>query len=212
MSEIIVFGAGGRTGRAAIAEALRRGHGVTAVVRDPAKYADLAGERVRVVAGDVTDADAVAELAAGHDGAIAAVYDPAAPTADFFTRAVRALRDGLDRAGVRRLVWVGLASVLPTASGVLLMDTAGYPQDYREFYLAHGAGNAVLREAGGGPDWVVLSPAGDFDHAGTRTGVWRRADGDVESRVSYPDFAIALLDELDTPTLHGVHVGIADGR
>ncbi|MEU0937090.1 MULTISPECIES: NAD(P)H-binding protein [unclassified Embleya] len=209
---IIVFGAGGRTGRTAVAEALRRGHRVTAVVRDPAKYADLAGPEVRVVAGDVTDADAVAALAVGHDAAIAAVYDPAAPMGDFFVRAVRALLAGLSRAGVGRLVWVGLASVLPTASGEPLMDTPDYPQEYRAFFLAHGEGNAALRSWDGAPEWVVLSPAGDFDHEGVRTGNCRVAPADAQSRVSYPDFAIALLDEIDAPKLRGVHVGIEDGR
>jgi uncharacterized protein len=219
MSDIIVFGAGGRTGRTAVAEALRRGHRVTAVVRDPAKYPDLAGPDVRVCAGDVTDADAVAELAAGHDAAIAAVFDPAAPIGDFFVRAMRALLDGLARAGVGRLVWVGLASVLPTESGELLMDTPGYPQEYRAFFLAHAEGNATLRAAGVSgaaddvvPEWVVLSPSGDFDHEGARTGYYRAAPADAESRVSYPDFAIALLDEIDAPKLRGVHVGIEDGR
>ncbi|HEX2312530.1 MAG TPA: NAD(P)H-binding protein, partial [Thermomonospora sp.] len=42
MGKIIVFGAGGRAGRAAVAEAVRRGHEVTAVVRDPARHPDLA--------------------------------------------------------------------------------------------------------------------------------------------------------------------------
>jgi putative NADH-flavin reductase len=212
MSDIIVFGAGGRTGRTAVAEALRRGHRVTAVVRDPAKYPDLADSDVRVVAGDVTDADAVAVLAAGHDAAVAAVYDPAAPVGDFFGRAVRALVDGLSRADVGRLVWVGLASVLPTESGELLMDTPGYPQEYRAFFLAHAEGNAALSASQAGPEWVVLSPAGDFDHGGVRTGHHRVAPADAESRISYPDFAIALLDEIDTPKLRGVHVGIEDGR
>ena len=49
MGEIVVFGAGGRAGRAAVAEARGRGHHVTAVVRDPAKYGDLGAEGVRVV-------------------------------------------------------------------------------------------------------------------------------------------------------------------
>ena len=53
MSRIVVFGAGGRAGTRAVAEAAGRGHEVTAVVRDPGKYADLGGDRVAVVAGDV---------------------------------------------------------------------------------------------------------------------------------------------------------------
>ncbi|MGI5273404.1 NAD(P)H-binding protein [Nonomuraea sp. CA-218870] len=55
---IVVFGAGGRAGRQIVAEAHRRGHRVTAVVRDPASHGDLTD--VRVVAGDVTDETGVA--------------------------------------------------------------------------------------------------------------------------------------------------------
>lgn len=52
MSRIIVFGAGGRAGGAALAQARRRGHQVTAVVRDPGKYPGLAADGVAVDAGD----------------------------------------------------------------------------------------------------------------------------------------------------------------
>lgn len=209
MSRIVVFGAGGRAGRAAVAEARRRGHEVTAVVRDPAGHGDLAADGVRLVAGDVTDAGSVAAAAHDHDGAISAVYDAGAPPSVFFTAAAKALVDGLPRAGVGRLVAVGLASILPTASGVLLMDTAGYPQEYRAFYLAHAAGNDVLRAATGALDWLVLSPAGDFDHDGARTGRYRTAPAEAADRVSYADFAIALLDEIDAPEHHRTHVGIS---
>jgi len=133
MSRIVVFGAGGRAGRTAVEEAVRRGHEVTAVVRDPAKYGEPASG-VRVVSGDVLDAGSVAEVAAGHDAAVAGVYDAAADQERFFAGAAQGLSDGLHRARVARLVWVGLASLLPTASGTLLMDTPGYPNEYRSFY------------------------------------------------------------------------------
>ncbi|MFI9122320.1 nitroreductase/quinone reductase family protein [Streptomyces bikiniensis] len=155
-SRIIVFGAGGRVGRAAVAEARRRGHEVTAAGR-----AD----------GKVTDPAAVARLATGHDAAIVAVYDPEVPAHEFFPAVARALAEGLPAAGVKRLVSVGLASVLPTASGDLLMDTPGYPQEWREFRVGHGAGTEALRAAAPDAlDWVVLSPAGDFDHQGEPSG------------------------------------------
>jgi uncharacterized protein len=208
MSRIVVFGAGGRAGRAAVAEARRRGHQVTAVVREPGKYGGLAADGVRLAAGDVTDVDSVARVAERHDAAISAVYDAGAEPAAFFTAAARALIDGLPPAGVGRLLVVGLASVLRNASGVALMDTPGYPQEYRSFYLAHAAGADVLRAANTELDWLVVSPAGDFDHGGVRTGRYRMAAADAESRVTYADLAVALLDEIDTPKHHRMHLGI----
>jgi putative NADH-flavin reductase len=208
MGKIVIFGAGGRAGRAAVAEARRRGHVVTAVVRDPSRHDGLSGDRVSVAAGDVTDVDSVARVAHGHDAAISAVYDAAARPDVFFTGAARALLDGLPRAGVRRLLVVGLASVLADADGVPLMDTPGYPQEYRPFYLAHAAGADVLRASTGTPDWLIVSPAGDFDHGGTRGGSYRTAPATVDSRISYADLAVALLDEIETPKHHRTHIGV----
>ncbi|MET8040680.1 NAD(P)H-binding protein [Micromonospora sp. NPDC005215] len=196
---IVVFGAGGRAGRRAIAEARRRGHQVTAVVRNPAGHSDLAD--VRVVAGDVVDAGSIAQAAAGHDAAISAAVDLSVPPHDFFIASSRALAAGLAKAGVRRLVVVGLASIMPGASGAALMDEPGYPNEYRSFYLGHAAGLDELRTSD--LDWAYLAPAGDFDSDGTRTGQYRLAEhGDPASRISYPDFAIALVDEIEAPRHH----------
>jgi uncharacterized protein len=196
---IVVFGAGGRAGRQAVTEAHRRSHQVTAVVRDPAGHRDLTD--VRVVAGDVTDAASIAQAAAGHDAAISAAVDLTVAPHDFFTASSRALATGLAKAGVRRLVVVGLASILPGASGAPMMDEPGYPNEYRSFYLGHAAGLAELQACD--LDWAYVAPAGDFDHDGVRTGSYRLADhGDPDSRISYPDFAIALLDEIEAPRHH----------
>lgn len=191
MSRIVIFGAGGRAGRTAVAEALTRGHDVTAVVRDVPRY--QSPPDVRVVAGDVLDAAAHAD---GADAVISAVYQNGP---DFFVRAAKSL----STAGAGRIVVVGLASVLPTADGTLLMDTDGYPQEWRDFYLAHAAGVAALDG-----DWVVVSPAGDFDHGGPRLGGYRVMPADAGSRISYADLAIALIDEVEQPRHHREHIGV----
>ncbi|GII56854.1 hypothetical protein Pth03_52430 [Planotetraspora thailandica] len=204
---IVIFGAGGRAGRQAVAEACRRGHQVTAVVRDPARHSDLTD--VKLVAGDVTDELSVEHAAAGHDAAVSAAVDLSVPSHDFFTGSARALTVGLTKAGVRRLVVVGLASILPGASGAPLMDEPGYPNEYRAFYLGHAAGLAEL--VAGDLDWAYVAPAGDFDHEGTRTGRYRIAEhGDPASRISYADFAIALLDEIEAPRHHRATTGVQE--
>ncbi|GAB2451220.1 NAD(P)-dependent oxidoreductase [Streptosporangium sandarakinum] len=205
--DIVIFGAGGRAGRQAVAEGLRRGHRVTAVVRDPARHGDLTG--ARVVAGDVVDEAGVERVAAGHDAAISAAADLAVPPHDFFTSSARALSAGLAKAGVGRLVVVGLASVLPGASGVPLMDEPGYPNEYRAFYLGHAAGLDELRACE--PDWAYVAPAGDFDHGGVPTGRYRVAEhGDAASRITYADFAIALLDEVEAPRTRRAAVSVRE--
>ncbi|MEU8464699.1 NAD(P)H-binding protein [Streptomyces sp. NPDC029003] len=208
MGKIIVFGAGGRAGRAVVGEGVRRGHHVTAAVRDPDAHRDLEGAGVRLVAGDVTDAAAVAELAGGHDAAVMAAYDAGARAEVFFTAAARALVAGLAGAGVGRLVVVGLAAVLETADGAPLMDAPGFPAQHRPFCVAHAAGVGVLRGAAAAPDWVVVSPTGDFDPDGAGSGRYRTGAADAGGRVAYGDFARAVLDEIDEPRHRGTQIGI----
>lgn len=202
MAKIVIFGAGGRAGRRTAAEAARRGHQVTAVVRDPSAHPDLASSGAAVVAGDVTDAASVAAVAAEHDAVIHAAVD--LTDGEFFTAASTALADGLGKAGVRRVVAVGLASIMPGPSGTPMMDEPGYPNEYRSFYLAHAAGLEVLKESG--LEWTYVAPAGDFDHEGERAGAYDvAAHGDATDRISYPDFAIALVDEVE----NGAHARAA---
>ena len=208
MDRFVIFGAGGRAGQQAVAEARRRGHQVTAVVRDPSRYGGLADGGVRITAGDVTDVADVAALAAGHDAAIntAAAIDPET----FFTSTAHALIKGLRQAGVDRLVTVGLASLLPGPDGTRLLDMPGFPAEFRPFCLAHAAGLEALRAEAGTLDWVYVSPAGDFDHEGERTGHYEiREHGDTAARISYADFALVLLDEAETPRHHRSHLAVA---
>ncbi|SCD32109.1 MULTISPECIES: NAD(P)H-binding protein [unclassified Streptomyces] len=163
---------------------------------------------VRLLVGDVTVTDAVADLANGHDAAIMAAYDPGAQADVFFKTAAQALLDGLPKAGVGRLAVVGLAAVLETADGTPLMDSPGFPPEYRPFCLAHAAGAGVLRTSTTALDWLIVSPSGDFDPDGTRSGRYSTASADAASRISHHDFAIALLDEIDEPRHHRTHVGV----
>ncbi|GAB2720926.1 NAD(P)-dependent oxidoreductase [Kitasatospora kifunensis] len=91
MSRIAVFGAGGNAGRRAVAQAVARGHQVTAVVREPARHPELAGPGVSVVAGDVTDPMSVTAVSAGHDAVVSTVCRADLPSVEFYSAATRAL-------------------------------------------------------------------------------------------------------------------------
>ncbi|GAA3815376.1 NAD(P)-dependent oxidoreductase [Amycolatopsis tucumanensis] len=197
----MIFGAGGRAGRQAVAEAARRGHEVTAVVRDPAKH--RAPDGVELVTGDVTDANSVASLVKDQDAVIsaAAVYGAGTDPQAFFTSSGRALA----ASGAARVIVVGLSSLAPDAAGRPLKDAPGFPAEFRPFIAAHAVGLDLLRASD--LDWLYVSPAGDFDHEGDRTGSYRvAAAGDPEARVSYADFAIALVDEASNPQHRRQHL------
>jgi hypothetical protein len=216
MSKIIIFGAGGRAGRRAVAEALARGHQVTAVVRDPAKHQDLAGDSVTLVAGDVTQADSVGAAAAGHDAAISAAARLDVPSQEFYVGAAHALLDGLADAGVGRLVLIGIGTTLETAPGVLVHDAPGFPAEGRAFSLGHAAELDVLAATDTDIDWLVLAPPPTvLNNEAPRTGRYRIGGsqvlpaGEGAAPFSYADLAVALLDEIENPEHHRTLAAVA---
>ncbi|MEV4510130.1 NAD(P)H-binding protein [Dactylosporangium sp. NPDC049525] len=219
MGGIAIFGAGGRAGRAVTAEALHRGHQVTAVVRDPGRHADLATAGVDVVQGDVRDPAATATIPRGHAAVVSAVTPFSSPEAlarsaldeRFFVDGVEALLDGLPKAGVRRLVLIGLfANLLGVDGRPVLEDPAAFPAQLRPFALSHTAGLDRLRAAGPSDvDWLMLTPPAGLDPAGPRLGRYRTGgDAAPATGLSYADLAVAVLDEIETPTHHRTRVSV----
>jgi putative NADH-flavin reductase len=191
--KIAVLGATGRAGSRIIIEALRRGHEVTGIARNPEKLAPA--ERLTMRAGDAL-APGSADLLRGHDVVVS--------TMRFTTVPAAAVIDAVKQAGVKRLAVVGGAGSLEVASGVQLVDTPQFPDAYR---AEAGAGrdflNALKQETA--LEWTFLSPSALFE-PGERTGTFRLgtdrllADVAGKSHISMEDYAIALVDEIETPT------------
>ena len=183
--KIALIGATGFVGSKVLAEALQRGHDVTALVRSPGKLA--AQPHLAIVAADASDAAQVARAAAGHDALVSAYNGPRGSDdfRDRYLAGARAVLDGAKRANVRRVLWVGGAGSLFVAPGVQLVDTPQFPEAYRTEAKA-------AREA------PLLQP-------GPRTGQFRLGgdqvlmDGDQPGRISVDDLAVAIVDELETP-------------
>jgi uncharacterized protein len=201
--KIALFGASGTIGRRILAEALSRGHEVTAIVRDPSRLAEQA-PRLRKQAGDILDPAGVATAVAGHDAVVSAFGPGGGGSDDLVVEAARSLIAGLTSAGVRRLVFVGGAGSLEVAPGVQLVDTPQFPEAWKGIALAHREAKHALVEGGGDLDWTYFSPPALIE-PGERTGTFRLgetallADSQGQSRISAEDYAIALLDELERP-------------
>jgi putative NADH-flavin reductase len=214
--KIVLFGETGNVGRRVAAEALSRGHEVVGVVRDPGAVA-ASDPRVRLVKGDATKADSVAEIVKGADAVVSAISPRpnarglAAPSLVANARAVIA---GLRRAGVKRVLFVGGAGSLEVAPGQSLVDQPGFPEAYRAEALEGREALAVWRSEAGGLDWSFLSPAAEIA-PGERTGRYRitgdqfLVDAAGKSFITFEDYAVAVLDELEHPRHVGRRFGVA---
>jgi putative NADH-flavin reductase len=198
---IALIGATGFVGSKVVAEALHRGHQVTAIVRNAAKLAPQ--DKLRVVVADATDAASLADAIKGHDALVSAFNGPRGNPefAQVYLKGARAAIDGAKRAGLNRLVWVGGAGSLYVAPGVQLVDTPQFPAEYRvEARAARDALNAFRDEKA--LAWTFVSPAPILT-PGLRTGRFRLGgdevlmDGDKPGQISVEDLAVAIVDELE---------------
>jgi putative NADH-flavin reductase len=126
----------------------------------------------------------------------------------------RALIDGLTRAGVKRVLYVGGAGTLEIAPGKQLVDQPGFPDAYKAEALEGRAALNVWRGEAKGLDWTYLSPAAEIA-PGERTGKYRTtgdqflADEKGKSFITFEDYAVAVLDELEKPKHVGRRFGVA---
>jgi len=193
MSKIAIIGATGRAGSQLLEEALRRGHSVIAIARHASKI----GHREHVVTKDVDvhDAQALQEAVAGSDVVLSAAH--------FSTLPVEAIIEPVKKAGVKRLLFVGGAGSLLLPDGTKVIDSEGFPDEYKPEATAGGQYLETLRKKQD-LDWTFLSPSAEFVE-GERTGKFRLGKdhllfgADGNSWITFADFAIALLDEVEHP-------------
>ncbi|MEU1317189.1 NAD(P)-dependent oxidoreductase [Streptomyces tibetensis] len=202
--KILLIGATGMIGSRVASEALGRGHEVTAVTRSGAAAALPGHDSLTPLPLDASVPAEVAEAAGGHDVVVSAVSpprdgsDPAAPLLALY----RSMCAGLRAAGVRRLVVVGGAGSLKTASGLDRVDTPDFPAPYKGEALAHREVLRLLRAEADDLEWTYLSPADEIA-PGERTGTFRLGDDDLltaedgSSFISAEDYAVALVDEVE---------------
>ncbi|WP_432719902.1 NAD(P)-dependent oxidoreductase [Jeongeupia wiesaeckerbachi] len=199
---IALIGATGYVGTKLLAEALARGHRVTALVQHPEKlqpHANLTGVAVKV-----QDTAALAAQLKGHDAVISAFSGHAqSDVLGYFVDGFKSIVAATKQADVARLLVVGGAGSLEVAPGVQLVDTPAFPEQWKASAL--GAREALnLLRAETALDWTLLSPSAMLQ-PGERTGRFRLGgdqllvDADGNSVISVEDYAVAMLDELETP-------------
>ena len=214
--KLVVFGATGNIGRRVAAEALRRGHDVVGIVRDPAAV-QSPDPRVPLVKGDATNADSVAETVRGADAVVSAI-SPRPNTRGLPAPSLgansRALIAGLRASGVPRVLYVGGASSLEVAPGQALADQPEFPEAYKAEAQEGRDALAIWRNDAQGLDWTYLSPAAEIA-PGERTGTYRTTadrlltDDEGRSFISFEDYAVAALDELERPKHVRERFGVA---
>lgn len=203
---IAVLGARGNVGRRVVAEALARGHEVTAIVRDPNQLSDIpAGAEARIA--DAAKPSDVASVSADQDVVICATRPPEGQEA-LIEKTTRGMLEGLVASSPRLLVVGGAATLsVPGSMGKTVLEDSRYlPVSARPVAEASARQYAICRGENR-IDWAYLSPAAALA-PGERTGTYRvgrdelLVDQQGNSSISMEDLAVALLHEVERPRHH----------
>jgi len=201
--KIALIGASGRVGSCVLNETLSRGHQVTAIVRHP-EGISINNPGLTIVRGDVLK-DKVEDLVQGYDAVISS-YNPGLENPDINNQRIEGARRiiaGVKKSGVKRLRVVGGAGSLEVSPGVQLIDTMKLPDQVMVGILATRDTLNLLR-AEKNLEWTFLSPAASMEN-GERTGHFRVGKDQLlknekgESKISFQDLAVAMVDELEHP-------------
>ena len=199
---IAVVAANGHSGQLIVKEALERGHDVTVFVRSenrtPAKKAVIK-DIMELSAQDLEGFDAVVDAFGA--------WTP--ETLPQHSTTLAHLSDILSGSDTRLLVVGGAGSLyLNPEHSLTVAQGPDFPEAFKPLALAMGAALTELRKRDD-VRWTYISPACDFQAGGKRTGEYILSGEELtvnergESIISYADFAVAMLDEIES----GNHVG-----
>ena len=193
--KIAIIGANGKSGANLVNEALKQGYDVTAIVRNK----EYKNESVKVVYKDIFELTK-ADLA-GFDAVISAFAAWSEETFPLHKKVAAHLVNLLEGTSTRLIVVGGAGTLFVDSKGTMLMNTPDFPPEYMG--VARAAAESFFElKTKSDVLWTYVSPAGDYDENGARTGKYVLGGDDLmlnsknESYISYADLALAIIDEL----------------
>lgn len=194
--KIAVICANGKAGQLIVKEAVERGLDVTAVVRGENK-----SEAKKVIVKDLFDLTA-GDLK-GFDAVVDAFGAWTPDTLPQHSTSLKHLCDILSGTDTRLLVVGGAGSLyVNTEHTATVAQGENFPEMFKPLASAMAAALGELRQRND-VKWTYISPAGDFRADGERTGKYILGGEELtlnskgESVISYADYAIAMVDEIE---------------
>ena len=198
--KLLVIGASGRTGRRLLAEALRRGHEVTALVRSRAKLADITHPQLKVVVGNLLRPNTLAAAVPGHDAVLLAAASRGAVGTFPLAGGTANLIWQMQMADVSRLLVLSRQGAGPSRKDMPQWWQWTTRQLNRAVFNDHDEQEEKIRHSG--LAWTVVRPTSLSD--GPATGYvaaasQRELPAAARSSVARADVAAFMLDQL-TPS------------
>jgi uncharacterized protein YbjT (DUF2867 family) len=209
-SRLLIVGATGGTGRELVAQALERGHEVTAFVRDPARL-HTDHPRLRVVQGDVVDAAAVDRAMRGQDAVLSALgHNKFFYPTRILSEGARNIVRAMESHGVRRFICETSLGIGDSAGRMGLYYTLFVIPVILPFYFWDKTRQERIIEAST-VDWVIVRPGALTNQPAQGAVRHGRSVGNFLWTVRVPraDVAAFMLDQLASDTYRRAAPGVS---
>ncbi len=201
--KIAVYGATGMVGTEVVAEAISRGHEVTSVTRSGNEVAGTTA-----VAAELNDIATYRDLGKNNDVIVISV--PPSRTGGEHQEYMDAFEEITETLIPARLIVVGGAGATEV-NGVRLVESPDFPEAYKAEALTAAAVYDMFTSVSG-ITWTVVAPA-PVIAPGRRTGSYAQGtDSPAGDFVSSQDFAVAILDEIETPAHENRRLTVASEK
>jgi putative NADH-flavin reductase len=197
--KIGIVGANGKVGSLVLNEAVNRGHEVTAIVRDASRLENKSVPAIEKNVLDLTKEDLE------QFEVIVNAFGAPLGEEQAHVDAGHALIEALTGTKTRLIVVGGAGSLyVDDSKTIKVIDIPQFPDAVKPTAKGQGRNLEDLRETTN-LTWTFISPSAVFDAQGKRTGSYQGGNDVLlvnskgDSYISYADYAIALVDEIDNP-------------
>ena len=207
---IVLLAATGRAGSVILNELVSRGHNIIAVARNLEKLPHNLPNNVKAEKDDLNSVERLREIIKGADAVVSAFgpssSDPRYVTdityTDQLVDVTKRVIAAVNGNGHSRLIVVGGVGSLEFSPGVTVLNSGYWPEAYVPIATSHTKAFAALKDSD--INWTYFSPPMQIQ-PGARTGKFRLGgeqlikDKQGNSKISFEDYAVALVDELENP-------------
>lgn len=197
--KIGIIGANGKAGSLILNEAISRGHEVTAIIRNASKIGDKNIEVLEKTIFDLTSIDLK------NFEVVVNAFGAALGEEQVHVDAGHALIEALKGTDTRAIIVGGAGSLyVDENKTVTVMETPDFSEIFKPTAKGQGRNLQELKETSN-IKWTFISPSAVFDAEGKRTGSYKSGKDHLlvnskgESYISYRDYAIAVIDEIENP-------------
>ncbi|MDN5286747.1 MAG: hypothetical protein JWR38_3021 [Mucilaginibacter sp.] len=210
MKKILVFGASGGTGKKFVEQALKAGHSVTAIIRNPDAFA-VQHQNLKIIKGDVLEPANYSKHFEENDAVISCLGIPKIQQTTLYSAGMAGIVSSMEKTGLKRIICISSGALdIPSNSSFIMnfLLKNVLQRLYRPIYSDMRLMEKILKNST--LDWTIVRAPKLTD--GKQTGKYRDITGlplRGIPKISRADLAAFMLKHLTDSGIYKSTIDVA---